>query len=704
MLALSAAAHGIAATSTLTFTAACKGSGTADDGTLWTVTSDAAESVYDVTKGIHYGTGSVAVSYLALTARIEGVVSRVTVNASGASGTAAVIDVTVGGVPLDASRNLSSTATDYSFSGSLSGEIVVRLSQPSRKNALYVKSIVVEYGSGETPGPSSTAWAAFTFNTVDGLRSLGITPPEVSGGTPLGTATLVSGAVFLATTDGTTPSRVWNSSGNYTLRLYPGSTLTISVPTGYAIDKVTFDVAPQFVASAGTMSGAVWTASDGVREVTFSLSGTSAQIGVVRVDYTVVTPIPVVGSIAELKALDSGSFAMIDWSDDDMARVTYVYGSGDTQEAYIRDTSGAVCFYGINPNVPFAYNQHLAGRIMGRYMTDGGLPKFCAVAGKTTTAFLAIAAPVSEADVTPGEIVATDYRDHLADWVTLRALHIGSDAMTSDEGIVVNNRFGLSAQEKYFSPYDGAIVDVTGVAVPVGTTAELRPTYHGAFRPVVFVVDENAGFVPPPADMSGAAVRLRRDMAAEGWQTLCVPFDMSVVEGWSVAAFSKATRADGTVLVFRPVTEIAAGMPYLVRGAMHETYYEDVVLRATAAQAVATADGQYAVVGTYGPKSLATDGGERGLGTDGKLYRPTDSGSGDLGRVGALQAYFVVPATVSDARIELEGDPTGVNALHEGGAPTATRVYNLNGQQVETGAAQLPQGVYIVNGRKMVVK
>lgn len=110
------------------------------------------------------------------------------------------------------------------------------------------------------------------------------------------------------------------------------------------------------------------------------------------------------------------------------------------------------------------------------------------------------------------------------------------------------------------------------------------------------------------------------------------------------------------------------------------------------------------MVGTYGPKRLATDGSERGLGTDGKLYRPTDSGSGDLGRVGALQAYFVVPATVSEARIELEGDPTGVNALHEGGAPTATKVYNLNGQQVKTGAAQLPQGVYIVNGRKMVVK
>jgi hypothetical protein len=135
-----------------------------------------------------------------------------------------------------------------------------------------------------------------------------------------------------------------------------------------------------------------------------------------------------------------------------------------------------VCFYGINPYVPFAYNQHLAGRSWDAIGQTADCQILCR-GGQTTSAFLAIAAPVSEADVTPGGDLATDYRDHLADWVTLRALHIGSDAMTSDEGIVVNNRFGLSAQEKISLAHDGAIVDVTGVAVPVGTTAELRPTY-----------------------------------------------------------------------------------------------------------------------------------------------------------------------------------------------------------------------------------
>jgi hypothetical protein len=67
-------------TSTLTFTAACGGSGTADDGTSWTVTSDADESNYDDTKGIHYGTSKKAVSYLNLTSSsISGTITSMSI-------------------------------------------------------------------------------------------------------------------------------------------------------------------------------------------------------------------------------------------------------------------------------------------------------------------------------------------------------------------------------------------------------------------------------------------------------------------------------------------------------------------------------------------------------------------------------------------------------------------------------------------------
>ena len=149
MMSVLAIGVGWAATSTLTFTAACGGSGTANDGTTWTVTSDADESTFDTSRGIHYGTSSKAVSYLNLTTSdISGTITQIKVNASGASQTTAKCNVTVGGSAFGSQVSLTSSATDYTFTGSASGTIVVSLTQTSAKKALYVKSIVVTYDDG----------------------------------------------------------------------------------------------------------------------------------------------------------------------------------------------------------------------------------------------------------------------------------------------------------------------------------------------------------------------------------------------------------------------------------------------------------------------------------------------------------------------------------------------------------------------------
>ncbi len=149
MMSVLAIGVGWATTSTLTFTAACGGSGTANDGATWAVTSDAAESTFDASRGIHYGTSSKAVSYLNLTTSdISGTITQIKVNASGASQTTAKCNVTVGGSAFGSQVSLTSSATDYTFTGSASGTIVVSLTQESAKRALYVKSIVVTYDDG----------------------------------------------------------------------------------------------------------------------------------------------------------------------------------------------------------------------------------------------------------------------------------------------------------------------------------------------------------------------------------------------------------------------------------------------------------------------------------------------------------------------------------------------------------------------------
>ena len=141
-------------TSDLTFTAACGGSGTADDGKAWTVTSDAAESNFDSTKGIHYGTGKLAVEYIQLVSDsfTSGTITEVVVNASGASGVTGSISVTVGGNAFGEVQSFNDSADNKTFTGSASaGQIVVRIYKAAAAvKAIYCKSVVVTYSTSSS--------------------------------------------------------------------------------------------------------------------------------------------------------------------------------------------------------------------------------------------------------------------------------------------------------------------------------------------------------------------------------------------------------------------------------------------------------------------------------------------------------------------------------------------------------------------------
>lgn len=240
--------------SKLTFTEACSGSGTADDNVVWTVTSDAAESTYDGTKGIHYGTGSVAVSYLQLkTSGITGTVKKVVVNASGAKGTSAKIDVTVNGNSFGSQQSITKTATNYTFEGSESGEIIVKLSQTSAKKALYVKSISVTYATSTTPSLSVSP------------SSLSYTKTEI-GNTPTQTFTLSGSSL--------TADAVLAISGTGA-SMFSVSPSSIT-PTGGKISdtEVTVTYAPT---AAGSHEATLTVSSEGAESKTIALSGTAIE-------------------------------------------------------------------------------------------------------------------------------------------------------------------------------------------------------------------------------------------------------------------------------------------------------------------------------------------------------------------------------------------------------------------------------------------
>ena len=214
-------------TSTLTFTQKCNGSGTADDGAVWTVTSDGTESVYDGTSGIHYGTNSAEVTYVQLaTSDISGTITQVVVNARDAQAKATV-SVTVGGTAFTCSGSATATASsaNYTFTGSGSGEIVVRVDRgSSMKKAIYVKSVAVTYTAGATVNVTGVALDQSSLSLIAGenatltatVSPADATNKAVSWKSDDTDVATVSNGVVTAVAAGTATITVTTNNGSFT--------------------------------------------------------------------------------------------------------------------------------------------------------------------------------------------------------------------------------------------------------------------------------------------------------------------------------------------------------------------------------------------------------------------------------------------------------------------------------------------------------
>lgn len=174
-------AHSAEVVSFLFFSEACNGTGVADDGTQWTVTSDAEESTWDQTRGVHYGTGSKPVKYIKLTTSdVTGTITKIVVNASGSNTPS--LTVKVGNVAFGSTHTgLTTKNAAYTFTGSASGNIEVLLSKSkAATGALYVRSVSVTYETEETVDYVINATSndeAFGTVSVDG-NTIVATPSE----------------------------------------------------------------------------------------------------------------------------------------------------------------------------------------------------------------------------------------------------------------------------------------------------------------------------------------------------------------------------------------------------------------------------------------------------------------------------------------------------------------------------------------------
>lgn len=194
----------------------------------------------------------------------------------------------------------------------------------------------------------------------------------------------------------------------------------------------------------------------------------------------------------------------------------------------------------------------------------------------------------------------------------------------------------------------------------------------------------------------------------EGWNTICLPYatTAAALNAQSVQQFASV---DETGLNFAEVETLEANQPYLV-------YFDKVtetpvyqVAEITSTTPVSVTKGDYTFVGSY--DAVMSMSGKYGIATVDDVQKIILGGTNST--LKATRAYFTKkgeqPAQVRINLFGMGGDgegTTGIDQIVNGGAQTYD-VYTLQGVQVLKGAASLnglQKGIYIVNGKKVVIK
>ena len=263
---------------------------------------------------------------------------------------------------------------------------------------------------------------------------------------------------------------------------------------------------------------------------------------------------------------------------------------------------------------------------------------------------------------------------------------------------------------------------VTTISLPLSTAKFIMTANNGVkyvskielsplAAPGTVVLDETTNNDDVVMNNAGKTVNvtLKRTISDTYLNPFCVPFDMTADqitavfgEGSVVSAFTSVT---GKVMNFEKVATITAGQPYIVQAtkASTEISLDNVEMKFEPGSNVKQQSDELSM-SFNGIVSLYTfkknDGTELFLDKNGNLRYPSTVGS----QMKGMRAYFeVLDGIGNEAKVNIGGGLSSIDKLMNGEAMTG-KVYNLNGQYVGNTLDGLAKGLYIMNGKKYVVK
>lgn len=223
---------------------------------------------------------------------------------------------------------------------------------------------------------------------------------------------------------------------------------------------------------------------------------------------------------------------------------------------------------------------------------------------------------------------------------------------------------------------------------------------------------------------NNATVTLTKPLKANVWNAICLPFSMTEQqvrnafgENARIAEFKKVDESGKKAVAsfgMHYYQLITAGKPCLIKPSQVSEKYtiNGVTIDAKQALTIADSNKKFDFVGTYAPTTMPVNSHFLGS-NDGKLYYITADK-----KISGLKAFFQ-PVSTSNAKLSIafdstdndfDNNTTGIEAIKDymdqdaANSSANKGIYNINGQFMGTNPAILPQGIYVKNGKKFIVK
>ena len=203
-----------------------------------------------------------------------------------------------------------------------------------------------------------------------------------------------------------------------------------------------------------------------------------------------------------------------------------------------------------------------------------------------------------------------------------------------------------------------------------------------------------------------ADVSLTRTLVADKWNTFCVPFDINISDGKIAGVKARVLEfesVEGNIMCFANVADgkIKAGQPYLINPQAQNIVnpsFKNVTLSAENPRNKES--NGYQFCGVYSQKTFEAEESNKSLIINGEanFKRPKANTT-----MKGMRAYFACPsAEAAASQLRIDGETTSISEIIAD-TDEAGNIYNINGVCVGHDANTLPRGLYIKNGKKMML-